>query len=377
MVVGFARQSPPIPSVLDHAKKRGIDVRISKTPTNSIRRAVFLARLARKNKVALVHVYSGLNSRSAYYGPSLFGRRPLVTTMYEMAVHPSEYEHSSLVVGTGYTAEKLADRAGPVQFITPPVDVVEDVYDPSLAARFIEEWELDPDLIHVVIVTRLSYVLKELSVRLSIEAMRSASMSGFQLVIVGTGEAFEPLKALAAKVNTELGRRAIVFTGALADPSPAYSATDISIGMGASAARALSFGRPLVVSGEFGLFETWDESTGRKLQMDGFWSPDSQPDAVSRLRAQLLALGADRGRRSELGEFGRQFAERNLSLESGARTLVHVYEQALANYNLREWVADLKKERYYLAESWYKGILWKLRPHPRAWLARYREWIDR
>ena len=377
IVVGFAEQAPQGPSVLDHAKKRGVDVHLSDTPTNSIRGALFLARLARKHRARLVHVYSGLNSRSAYYGPSLLGRRPLVTTMYEMAIHPSEYEHTSLIVGTGYTAEKLANRPGPVQFISPPVDVHQDEYDPASAEKFIADWDLDPDTVHVIIVTRLTYVLKELSVRLSIEAMRDASMSGFQLVIVGDGEAFEPLSALAAEVNAEVGRRAVVLTGALADPGPAYAATDISIGMGASAARALSFGRPLIVSGEFGLFETWDEQTGRKLQMDGFWSPDSQPDAVAQLRHKLLALGPDSARRAELGDFGRAFAEENFSLEAGARTLSEVYEQALRTYGFRQWAADLRKERYYIMESWYKGALWRLRPHPRAWIARFREWIDR
>lgn len=377
VVVGFALQPPSSPSVLDHAKARGVEVHVPKAGPNSNRGAFILERLARRHGAAVVHVYSGLNSRSAYFGPSLFGRRPLVTTMYEMAIHPSEYEHTSLIVGTGYTAEELSGRAGPVQFVSPPVDVRADSYDPSLAEAFIDEFQLDRDAIHVVIVTRLAYLLKELSIRLSIEAMRDASMSAFQLVIVGDGEAFESLNALAADVNAELGRRAVVFTGALADPRPAYAATDISIGMGASAARALAFGRPLIVSGEFGLFETWDEDSGRRLQMDGFWSPLSQPDAVEQLRSQLLALAADPARRAELGEYGRTFAEENFSLEAGARTLVQVYEKALRTYSFREWAADLRKERYYLLESWYKGALWRIRPHPRVWIARFRAWIGR
>lgn len=377
IVVAFAAEEPTGPSLLDHARRRGVDIRLSKTPTNSLRGAVSLTRLARRHRARLVHVYSGLNSRSAYYGPSLWGRRPLVTTMYEMAIHSSEYEHTSLIVGTGYTAEHLASRPGPVQFISPPVDVHQDVYDSALAEEFVQRWELDPDTVHVIIVTRLTYVLKELSVRLSIEAMRDASLSGFQLVIVGDGEAFEPLKALAADVNAEVGRRAVVLTGALSDPAPAYSATDISIGMGASAARALSFGRPLIVSGEFGLFETWDEQTGRRLQMDGFWSPLSQPDAVEQLRRQLLELGPDLRRRTELGELGRRFAVENFSLEAGARTLVEVYRKAHETYGFRAWAADLRKERYYIMESWYKGALWRLRPHPRTWIARLRKWVGR
>ena len=377
IVVGFASAKPTGPSLLEHAERRGIDIHLSNTPTNSLRGAVFLARLARRHRARLVHVYSGLNSRSAYYGPSRWGRRPLVTTMYEMAIHPSEYEHTSLIVGTGYTAERLASRPGPVQFISPPVDVHRDVFDPALADEFIQRWELDPDAVHVIIVTRLTYVLKELSVRLSIEAMRDASLSGFQLVVVGDGEAFEPLNALAADVNAEVGRRAVVFTGALSDPAPAYSATDISIGMGASAARALSFARPLIVSGEFGLFETWDEQSGRRLQMDGFWSPLSQHDAVEQLRRQLLDLGPDVARRAELGEYGRRFAIENFSLEAGARTLDAFYRAALETYGFRQWAADLRKERYYILESWYKGALWRLRPHPRAWITHVRKWVGR
>ncbi|GAA1919522.1 hypothetical protein GCM10009775_10120 [Microbacterium aoyamense] len=373
IVVCFAPDPPPTPSVLDHARELGIDVRLPKVRPSSLKGARYLARLARKHRTPIVHVYSGVNSRSAYFGPSLFGRRPLVTTMYEMSMSPYEYENTSVIVGTGYTAENLRDRPGPVQFISPPVDVHADAYDAVLAEQFVQQHELDPDLVHVVIVTRLSYVLKELSVRLSIEAMRDPALAGLQLVIVGDGEAFEPLSALADEVNTELGRRAVVFTGAVSDPRPAYSATDISIGMGASAARALSFGRPLIVSGEFGLFEIWDETTGRRLQMDGFWSPDSQPDAVERLRAQLLALGSDSERRKELGDYGRRFAEENFSLESGARTLVDVYERARRTYGFRAWAADLPKERHYIRHSWNSGLLYRLRPHPRQWIANLRK----
>ena len=68
-----------------------------------------------------------------------------------------------------------------------------------------------------------------------------------QLVIVGDGPS-RPGGRGGRRAREHIGgRRAVVLTGELRDPRPAYAAADVSLGMGGSALRAMAFGRPLVV----------------------------------------------------------------------------------------------------------------------------------
>ena len=70
--------------------------------------------------------------------------------------------------------------------------------------------------------------------------------------IVGDGAARPRLAQLAEETNAEIGRQAVVLTGMLLDPRPAYAAADIVVGMGGSSLRGIAFGKPVIIVGEKG-----------------------------------------------------------------------------------------------------------------------------
>ncbi|BCW48489.1 glycosyltransferase [Arthrobacter sp. StoSoilB13] len=82
-----------------------------------------------------------------------------------------------------------------------------------------------------------------------------ARLRDVRLVIVGDGPGMSDAMAKASVINDGLGRRVVLLTGELEDPRPAYAAADVVLGMGGSALRGLSFGKPLVVQGERGFWE--------------------------------------------------------------------------------------------------------------------------
>jgi glycosyltransferase involved in cell wall biosynthesis len=136
-----------------------------------------------------------------------------------------------------------------------------------------------------------------------------------------------------------------VFTGALADPRPAYAAADIVIGMGGSAARALAFGKPLIVVGERGWFRTLTPDTSAMLFRNSFWSDDVQPEPAEALVHLIRDLAGKPSERARLGDYGRGFAEANFGLEAMARRLATVYREALADRHVTTgWFADLPVE---------------------------------
>jgi glycosyltransferase involved in cell wall biosynthesis len=147
----------------------------------------------------------------------------------------------------------------------------------------------------------------------------------------------------------------------MANPRPAYAAADIVLGMGSSAARGLAFGKPLVVQGEAGWSELFDENTAAALARYSFWSADAVEHPVERLAGIIAPLLADDARRAQLGEFGRRFAVERFGLTMMAAKLAAFYGEALGSYGLRRWGGDLAPELAILARKTAGALPWRSR----------------
>ncbi|WP_309135068.1 glycosyltransferase [Cellulomonas sp.] len=332
------------PTILDVAAERGVPVEVHDRPETVVSGARALGRTARRWGADLVHVYGSWAERPAYWGPCLLGRRPLVLTVYEMEVDPRTHRWCPLVVGTGYLRDDLRDRPGGAVLLSPPVDLVRDDRAAVDAAPFLASAGLTGDELRVVVVSRLDEDMKALSVETAIRGVARLDRDDVVLVVVGGGDAEPRLRALADATNDALGRRAVVLTGALADPRPAYACADVVLGMGGSAARGLAFGAPLVVLGEFGWSRTFDVPDADLLFRNSFWSDERVDDGAGLLATQLAPLLDDADRRARLGRFGREFAERGYGLEAVADRLADLYAGAAGRYGARRWAGDLPLE---------------------------------
>ncbi|MGH8836529.1 MAG: glycosyltransferase family 4 protein [Actinomycetes bacterium] len=354
VLVGPRGTLPEGPSLFDIAEERGVHLETFERPiipqgardmTRGVRDMI---RLAAVHKCDLVHVYATGMYRPAYWGPCRFGRRPWVLTVYEMTVHPQTPRGPSLIVGTEYLLEEQSGRSNGVALISPPVDLERDNPASVPGDEFINALGIPDDHLRVVMVTRLDGEMKELSVALTMKAVDRLAQTGVDLIVVGTGDAEPRLRRLAEAINQRHGRRTIVLAGAMADPRPAYSAADIVVGMGGSAARALAFGKPLVVCGEAGWFRTFEPASAAALFRNSFWSAEVMPNPVEELMHCLSSLIHNPKLRTSLGEYGRNFATDRFGLPAMAERLAGVYAHALDNYRVIDWWRDLPSELGYL-----------------------------
>jgi L-malate glycosyltransferase len=354
VLVGPRRTLPEGPSLFDIAEERGVRLETFERPTvpqgarDMTRGVCDMIRLASVHKCDLVHVYATGMYRPAYWGPCRFGRRPWVLTVYEMAVHPQTPRGPSLIVGTEYLLEEQSGRANGVTLISPPVDLEQDNPVRVSGDAFIDALGIPDDNVRVVMVTRLETEMKALSVALTMRAVDRLAPTGVDLIVVGTGDAEPRLRQLAGAINERHGRRTIVLAGAMADPRPAYSAADIVVGMGSSAARSLAFGKPLVVCGEAGWFRTFEPASAAALFRKSFWSDEVMPNPVDELVHSLTSLIRSTELRRNLGQFGRRFAAERFGLPSMAERLAGVYAHALSSYKVTDWWRDLPSELGYL-----------------------------
>ncbi len=343
VLVGAADTLPEGPSLLDIAAQRGVQIEVYDPDPSIVGRGRQLTEIAAAHDVGLVHVYGswGGGARPTYWGFSRFGRRPWLQTVYEMEVSPKIKRQMPLIVGTGYLVDDLQDRPGRTILISPPVDTDSDRPDAESASAFRQTHGLDGHLL--VIVSRLDASMKALPVRVAIDAMRTLADEA-TLVVVGTGDEAASLRSYGAAINDAVGRSAVRFLGAMADPRPAYAAADVMLGMGGSAARSLAFGKPLVVQGEAGWSQLFEQSTAPQLARNSYWSPDPVERPDDRLVDIIRPLLADDARRAELGTLGREFAIERFGLQRMAAILAEFYRSAATEYSLRRWLADLPPE---------------------------------
>ncbi len=301
-----------------------------------------LCRLVRSRGVDLVHGYEWTTALEAYWGPRALLGVPAVATVQSAAVAPFMPFDLPVIVGTEQLAAQERDRRPDVDVIEPPVDLRHNGVGVVDGAAFKRDLDLDPDALTVVVVCRLVAELKLEGVLTAIDVVADLDVR-LQLVIVGDGAARAEVERRAEAANARAGRRAVVLTGELLDPRPAYAAADICLGMGGSALRAMAFGHPLVVQGEHGFWELLTPESERTFLWTGWYGiGEGAEHGAARLAPILRGLAADGGLRARLGAHARELVERKYSLARAGELQVEIYERALADAPIgpRRWLVS-------------------------------------
>ena len=280
--------------------------------------------------IDLVHAYERARAVQAYFGAYVLRGVPVIATIYSLGLPHHFPDEIPIVVGTReLMAEASRRRHGPVDLLEPPVDTLRDHPDVDGCAFRRSIGIADAELA-VVVVTRLSEVLKLEGLRGAIDAV--ASLSGelpIRLVVVGDGPARERVDEAARATNSKVGRPVVVLPGFMVDPRPAYAAADVVLGQGSSALRGMAFGKPTVILGEGGFSEIFEPSsapTFLDIGMYGFGrGVGGYPDLVDQLRRLL----ADDGLRADIGTFSRGMIEDRFSLSSAAVALEAIYRRTV------------------------------------------------
>ncbi|MCY1138183.1 glycosyltransferase family 4 protein [Actinoplanes sp. Pm04-4] len=293
--------------------------------------ASHLRSLVRERGLTVVHGYEwppALEAAAAAYGNP---GTAAVCTVMSMAVAPFLPATMPLVVGTAALQKhSAARRPGPVHLIEPPVDVRENAPD-FPAGDFRAEHGLDGSLL-LGVVCRLVPELKLEGLLTAIDVVgRLGAEHPLQLVVVGDGPARDQVAEHARKANAEAGRTAVVLTGQLMDPRPAYAAADIMLGMGGSALRALAFGKPLVVQGERGFWELLTRESCPLFLEQGWYGIGDGTGGPDRLAAILRQVIGDAALRERLGRYGRELAVERFSLQRAARVQEDIYRTAVVS----------------------------------------------
>ncbi|GCD99294.1 glycosyltransferase family 4 protein [Embleya hyalina] len=315
-------------------------------PSPAVSRAI--AAAVRRHRIDVVHTYEYWPLVEAFLGAFVPRGTPVLGTIMSMGSLPPYFPRTGVPLTLGYgdlyeeTGEVRGLEGARVHLLEPPVDTAIDhpVADGADAEVDVDAFAAEHGLLKpaptVVLVSRLARHLKQEHLERTVDAVArlSPELPGLRLVLVGGGSIESELQARAAAANAELGRRAIVLTGEMADPRPAYALADVVVGMGSSALRGMAFGKPTVVVGEQGFSEPVTPETIDGFDGLGFYGLGTgrMPVEQDPLVGQLTALLGDEAERERIGAWSLDLVRERFALDSQALRLVDWYEQARADH---------------------------------------------
>jgi glycosyltransferase involved in cell wall biosynthesis len=294
-----------------------------------------ISRLVRQRGIDVVHGHEWPPIIEAFLGRVFLHHTPVVGTVMSMSVAPFLPRSLSLTVGTDLIRHAaIAAGHRRVILLEPPVDTKAD--NPGVDGRhFRAERGVQPNEVLIAMLCRLVPDLKLEGLLSACDAVRGLAVAGkpVRLMIVGDGRARGDVAGRAADVNAAVGYEAVLLTGEMADPSPAYAAADVIIGQGGSALRGMAFAKPLVVIGEEGFSELLTPESSPTFLQQGWYGlgTGSLGTGVPALRLALERLVSSPELRCELGLFGRRLAEERFSLDHAAEILENMYFSAVQN----------------------------------------------
>jgi glycosyltransferase involved in cell wall biosynthesis len=319
-------------------RERVAELGLEYIPAGPIRRRPSISTITRLNalvrerQIDLVHAYDWLRTFEAAFGPHLSLGTPVLSTVYAVEIPP--YIPRDLPMIVGYTNElDLERRRGRsrVYTVVCPVDTEANapVTDSGPARK---RFGLRDDELAAVIVSRLAPDLKREGLLSAVTAAGLVDLAlNFRLLIVGGGPCSEELQAAADATNARLGREAVTLIGPLTDPREAYAAADIVLGMGTSAQKGMAFGKPVVIQGEGGYWETMTPESMPEYLHHNFYGVGDGSDGAPRLAAIIGELARNRDRWPEMGEYGRNTALAVFSNEAAADRVLEICEEVTAH----------------------------------------------
>lgn len=148
-------------------------------------------------------------------------------------------------------------------------------------------------------------------------------VENLRVLVVGDGDDYENVHSLSEKVNDELGREAIILTGARTDINSLISPAKLFVGVSRAALEAMSEAKPCIVAGNEGYIGLFDES---KLQIGidtNFCCRDCEQSTEEKLA-------------QEIGEFFGMWDEDIAKLAEYSRNLI------LNNYSVSRMADDVE-----------------------------------
>ncbi len=154
-----------------------------------------------------------------------------------------------------------------------------------------------------------------------------------RILIVGDGDAFSEIQAMAERTNRALGNSVVELLGGRTDVHRLLNECHIFVGVSRAALEAMSSARPVILSGDEGYLGIVDQRTLSAARRGNFCARGYKPATVTHLLNDLLYLaGLSPSAREELGVWGREVVRKFYSAEAMADATEALYRRERARF---------------------------------------------
>lgn len=155
-------------------------------------------------------------------------------------------------------------------------------------------------------------------------------IDNLKLIVVGAGDDFNNVKALAEKVNAKIGRETVFLAGARTDINKLIAPCKLFVGVSRAALEAMAAQKPVIIAGNEGYIGLFDES---KLQVGidtNFCCRGCEMPSGQLIKNDILKFfSMSETERETLGIYGRELIKREYSVSRMADDSIKVYDWAL------------------------------------------------
>ena len=184
-----------------------------------------------------------------------------------------------------------------------------------------------------------SLVAKQL---ISVVPELDKKINNLKVIMVGAGNDFNNVKAMAKKANDTLGREAVILTGARTDINKLIAPCSLFVGVSRAVLEAMAAQKSVIIAGNEGYIGLFDES---KLQVGidtNFCCRGCEMPTEERLKNDILKFfSLDQSQQYNLGAYGRELIKKEYSVSRMADDSIKVYD----------WVTE--KHREILISGYY------------------------
>ena len=194
-----------------------------------------------------------------------------------------------------------------------------------------QELGLQPDTCKIVCVGRIdksrvsglsAYTLVDIA-----EDLKNLSPKPIEIILVGDGADFVPLKTKADAVNSKVGKL-IHMTGQRTDINKFCALADIFVNPSRAALEAMSAGTPVILGGNQGYIGIFDEKTKPIAVETNFTCRNHGETTPEKLRKDVLTLlSMSDSELAQLGQYSRDVVCTEYSLERMALDAIGVYDK--------------------------------------------------
>ena len=151
-----------------------------------------------------------------------------------------------------------------------------------------------------------------------------------KILIVGGGDVFEELCQKAEKVNSVIGRKAIIMTGSRTDINELIAVGDAFVGVSRSALEAMAACKPVIVAGNEGYIGIFDKDKLEVARENNFCCRGCiMPTEDLLLKDIKTMLMFDNYEKERIGQYGRQVIIEYYSVSKMAKDCIEAYDAAL------------------------------------------------